>query len=61
MKQTKKTYYYCRYDSYGQRSGWFNTVELHESSIEISSDGSKYWEGHFLYEDFKRCLEACQD
>ena len=61
MKQTKRIYYFCQYDSYGQRNGFYNMVELRESSIEISSDGSKYWEGHFLYEDLKQCLAACQD
>lgn len=55
----KKTYFYCKYDSYGQRSGYYDQIELSASEIE-TINGCMYWKGNFLYSSFSECLWACQ-
>lgn len=57
----KKTFFYCLYDSWGQRNGHYKSIELHDNEIEVWSDGSLYWNDRFLYKDEMECIRACQD
>ena len=56
-----KTYFIAKEDSYGQRTGTYESLELSEDQIEINRFGSKTYQGRFLYESFLEVLIAIQD
>jgi len=57
----KKTYWICRTDGYGQRTGDYYKVELSADQIEIDRHGDKLYNGKFLYDDKGMCKRAAHD
>jgi len=56
-----KTYFIAIRDSYGQRTGTFQSLELSEDQISINQYGSKTYNGSFLYESLSEVVRAIQD
>lgn len=61
INMSKKTYFIALTDSYGQRNGYYETIELTEAEIEMNRFGFKEHKGHFLYESLAEVLRAVQD
>jgi hypothetical protein len=56
-----KTYFIATRDSYGQRTGTFQSLELSEDQVSTNQYGSKTYNGSFLYESLSEVLIAIQD
>ena len=50
-----KTYFYCKTDKYGQRTGYVESIELKNNEItynfHIKERSNKTYKGIFLYEN----------
>lgn len=46
-----KTYWFCKEDTYGQRTGDIQSIDLHEHLVTVDRGGLLYYGSKFLYED----------
>jgi len=61
IDMSNKTYFIALTDSYGQRNGYYETIELTDAEIETNRFGFKEYNGHFLYESLAEVLRAVQN
>jgi hypothetical protein len=53
-----KTYYICKADSNGQRTGTYYPILLSQTDIWTDNNGQKYYKDKFLYEQEAEALRA---
>lgn len=61
INMSKRTYFIALTDSYGQRTGYYETIELSDNEIETNRFGFKEHKGNFLYESLSDVLRAVQN
>jgi len=52
-------YFYCKYDSYGQRTGLYESIELTQDQVYTDRHGNLHHNGHFLYTNESDVIIAC--
>ena len=57
----EKTYFICKSDLNGQRTGTYYPIQLSDSQVTVDRFGNIYYGGIFLYEDEFEAALACQN